>query len=38
MGTNDPVRIARLGEAARVTLDRQTWFELYTAALGHEVP
>ncbi len=38
MGTNDPGRIARLGEAARVLLDRQTWFELYTAALGHEVP
>ena len=38
MGTNDPGRIARLAEAARVTLDRQTWFELYTAALGHEVP
>jgi predicted oxidoreductase len=38
MGTNDPGRIARLGEAARVVLDRQTWFELYTAALGHEVP
>jgi predicted oxidoreductase len=38
MGTNDPGRIARLGEAARVVLDRQTWFELYSAALGHEVP
>ncbi|MFN3644224.1 MAG: aldo/keto reductase family oxidoreductase [Gemmobacter sp.] len=38
MGTNDPGRIARLGEAARVTLDRQTWFELYSAAMGHEVP
>ncbi|MFN6978977.1 MAG: aldo/keto reductase family oxidoreductase, partial [Gemmobacter sp.] len=38
MGTNDPGRIARLGEAAQVTLDRQTWFELYSAAMGHEVP
>ena len=38
LGTNDPGRIARIGDAARVTLDRQDWFELYTHALGHEVP
>ena len=38
LGTNDPSRIARIGDAARVTLDRQDWFELYTHALGHEVP
>ena len=38
LGTNDLSRIARIGEAARVTLDRQDWFELYTHALGHEVP
>jgi predicted oxidoreductase len=37
MGTNSLERIARLGDAARVTLDRQTWFEIYTAALGREV-
>ena len=38
LGTNDPGRIARIGDAARVALDRQDWFELYTHALGHEVP
>ncbi|MFN3824004.1 MAG: aldo/keto reductase family oxidoreductase [Pseudorhodobacter sp.] len=38
MGTNSLARIARLGEAADVDMDRQTWFELYTLALGHEVP
>lgn len=37
MGTNSLARIAALGHAARVTLDRQTWFEIYTAALGREV-
>jgi predicted oxidoreductase len=38
MGTNSLSRIATLGDATRVTLDRQSWFEIYTAALGHEVP
>jgi predicted oxidoreductase len=38
MGTNRLDRIARLSDAAKVGMDRQTWFELYTAALGHEVP
>jgi predicted oxidoreductase len=38
MGTNSLSRIARLSEAASVDMDRQTWFELYTLALGHEVP
>lgn len=38
LGTNRLDRIARIAEAARVRLDRQTWFELYTAALGREVP
>ena len=38
MGTNSLARIARLEEAASVDMDRQTWFELYTLALGHEVP
>jgi predicted oxidoreductase len=37
MGTNDLSRIARLSEALHVSMDRQTWFELYTAALGREV-
>ena len=38
MGTNTLSRIASLSDALRVKLDRQTWFELYTLALGHEVP
>lgn len=38
MGTNSLSRIARLAESASVDMDRQTWFELYTLALGHEVP
>jgi predicted oxidoreductase len=37
MGTNRLDRIARLSEAFRVQMDRETWFELYTAALGQEV-
>jgi predicted oxidoreductase len=37
MGTNNLDRIKRIGDALRVTLDRQTWFALYEAALGHEV-
>jgi predicted oxidoreductase len=38
MGTNSLARISTLGQAATVRMDRQTWFELYTLALGHEVP
>lgn len=38
LGTNNPERIARISEAQKVSIDRQTWFELYTAATGHEVP
>ncbi|SIT14119.1 Predicted oxidoreductase [Roseivivax lentus] len=38
MGTNNIERIASLGDAEKVELDRETWFELYTLALGHEVP
>ena len=37
LGTNTLERIARIGQAAQVTLDRETWFELYTLALGREV-
>jgi predicted oxidoreductase len=37
MGTNALPRIAALSEALRVPMDRQTWFELYTLALGREV-
>ncbi|MDJ0627342.1 MAG: aldo/keto reductase [Rhodobacter sp.] len=38
MGTNRLDRIRRFSDALAVEMDRQTWFELYTAALGHEVP
>lgn len=38
LGTNTLSRIARISDAAKVTLDRQSWYELYTLALGHEVP
>ena len=38
MGTNDPGRIAALSDAVAVNLSREEWFELYEAALGHEVP
>lgn len=38
MGTNRLDRIAAFSDALTVDMDRQTWFALYTAALGHEVP
>ncbi len=38
MGTNNLDRIAKFNDAFQVGMDRQTWFEIYTAALGHEVP
>jgi predicted oxidoreductase len=38
VGTNSPERIREVSEAAEVDMDRQTWFELLTAATGHEVP
>ena len=38
MGTNNIDRIKALSDALKVPMDRQTWFALYTAALGHEVP
>ena len=38
MGTNNLDRIKTLSDATKVKMDRQTWFELYTAALGNEVP
>ena len=37
LGTNDLGRIAAISDAVKVPMDRQTWFELYTLALGHEV-
>ncbi|MEM8856185.1 MAG: aldo/keto reductase [Pseudomonadota bacterium] len=38
VGTNNLDRIAKISEATTVQLDRPTWFRLYEAALGHEVP
>lgn len=37
MGTNNLARISKISDALKVTMDRQTWFKLYTAALGREV-
>jgi predicted oxidoreductase len=37
LGTNTLSRIATIADAARVPMDRQTWFELLTLAQGHEV-
>ena len=37
LGTNNLARIAAISDALEVKLDRQTWFELYEAALGCEV-
>ncbi len=38
IGTNTLERIRMMSDAFKVNMDRQTWYELYTAALGHEVP
>lgn len=38
LGTSNLSRIATIADAAKVTIDRQTWFELYTAAIGKQVP
>jgi predicted oxidoreductase len=38
MGSNRLDRIARFADAARVPMDRQTWYGLYELANGHEVP
>ena len=37
-GTNSLERIKTLGRATELSIDRETWFEIYTAALGAEVP
>lgn len=37
MGTNNIRRISALSDSLKVKLDRQAWFEIYTAALGREV-
>lgn len=38
MGTNNLDRIKTISDALKVQLDRETWFLLYEAALGTEVP
>lgn len=38
MGTNNINRIATISDALKVKLDRESWFLLYEAALGTEVP
>lgn len=38
MGTNNIDRIAKISDALNVRLDRETWYRLYEAALGTEVP
>jgi predicted oxidoreductase len=38
LGTNNLDRIATINDALKVKLNRENWFELYEAALGHEVP
>ena len=37
LGTNNLDRIKSLSDGARLVIDRPTWFEIYTAALGCEV-
>jgi len=38
MGTNNLERIAAISKATSLIIDRQTWYEIYTAALGEDVP
>jgi predicted oxidoreductase len=38
LGTNNLDRIKTISDATKVELDRETWFKLYEAALGKEVP
>jgi predicted oxidoreductase len=37
MGTNNLSRIANLSDAMKVKMDRVTWYQIYTLALGREV-
>lgn len=37
LGTNSLARIASISDARKVQIDRVTWFELYSLALGREV-
>ena len=38
LGTNNLARIAQISDATKVTIDRSSWFEIYEAANGYEVP
>ncbi len=38
MGTNNLERIAAFSKATTLIIDRQTWYEIYTAALGEDLP
>lgn len=38
LGTNNLDRIGKISEALKINLDRETWYRLYEAALGNEVP
>lgn len=38
MGTNNLNRIKAFSDAVKVDMPRPTWFKLYEAAIGHEVP
>jgi predicted oxidoreductase len=37
MGTNNLLRISEISDAINFNMNRITWFDLYTAALGKEV-
>ena len=37
LGTNSIDRIKALSDATKFDMDRQTWYEIYTSALGREV-
>jgi predicted oxidoreductase len=38
LGTNDLGRVQALGDAFKVQIDRETWYQLYSLAAGVEVP
>lgn len=38
VGTNNLERIGTIGKAEKISLNRESWFELWTAAAGVEVP
>jgi predicted oxidoreductase len=38
VGTNNIDRIKGLAQAMDITIDRETWYEIWTAAAGQEVP